>query len=142
MAEEARFVEFRSERDERAVLRLSFEPAIWDPELGSFTVRVEADGLTCEQGVLTTWDGDGLDRFFADLVASWRGWDGIRRWDALERGLSIEASHRGRVVELLFVLRRDYEPDAWEVRLPILVAPGESLRQIAAASASLFREAR
>jgi hypothetical protein len=133
-------VEFLSDGDTSAVLRLAFERASFDPDLGNFNVRIEAGGLVCEHGVLTTWKGDGLDRFFADLVENWRGWQGTRRWDALENAMSIEATHRGRVVELLFILRRDYRSDAWQVRLPILVAPGESLRRIASATASLFQE--
>ena len=41
--------------------------------------------------------------------------------------MSIEATHHGNRIELLFIVRRDYNSDAWELRLPILVAPGESL---------------
>jgi hypothetical protein len=74
----------------------------------------------------------------ASLADDWRGWDGTRTWRALEDGMSIEATHRGKRVELLFIIRRDYEPDAWEVRLPILVAPGESLSAIARSGAQLF----
>jgi hypothetical protein len=52
--------------------------------------------------------------------------------------MSLEATHRGNRVELLFIVRRDYKPDAWQARLPILVAPGESLSALARASAELF----
>jgi hypothetical protein len=58
------------------------------------------------------------------LVGDWRGWDGTRAWDAVEHGMTIEASHRGSRVESLFILRRHYDSDAWELRIPIRVAPG------------------
>lgn len=101
------------------------------------SVEIEADGLKCQHRVLTL-RGDGLDGFLADLATNWRGWEGTRTWDALEHGMSIEATHHGSRVELLFVVRRDYELDAWQVRLPILVAPGESLARLAKATADLL----
>ena len=88
---------------------------------------------------MLTLGGDGLDRFLTDLVNDWQGWNGIRRWDALENGMSIEATHHRNRVELLFIVRRDYNPDAWEARLPILVAPGESLARLANAVADLLQ---
>ena len=87
---------------------------------------------------MLTWNGDGLGEFLSELSASWRGWEGVRHWDAVEYGMSIEAAHVGNRVRLLFIVRRDYEPDAWEVRLPILVAPGESLVRLAKETAGLL----
>jgi hypothetical protein len=123
---EAGTVELRPDENRDTVLRLSF-PEPRDPDgYWLLDVEVEANGLKCSHGVLTYW-GDGLDEFVRTLAADWRGWDGTRRWDALENGMSIEAVHRGSRVALLFILRRDFEPDAWEIHLPMLVAPGESL---------------
>ena len=129
-------VEFRSEDHERAVLRLSYEPV--DSDFGTLAVEIRADGLTCDGGALSA-HGDGLDTFLAGLAGDWRGWDGTRTWNALEHGVTIEATHRGSRVQLLFIVRRDYKPDAWQVRLPVLVAPGESLSRLAQASAGLFK---
>jgi hypothetical protein len=53
--------------------------------------------------------------------------------------MTIEANHRGSRVELVFIVRRDYKPDAWQARLPVLFAPGESLSQLAKATAELFK---
>ena len=60
-------------------------------------------------------------------------------WDALEHAVTIEATHGGGRIQLLFIVRRDYGPDAWQVRFPVLVAPGESLSRLAKASAELFK---
>ena len=126
-------VEFRADDNRDLVVRLAGRPANTDG-FGGFDVLVEADGVRAHRDVLT-YGGDGLDAFFQSLAADWRGWDGTRTWDAVERGMTIEATHRGSRVELLFVLRRDYEPDAWELRIPIRVAPGETLLGLAEATA-------
>jgi Family of unknown function (DUF6228) len=62
---------------------------------------------------------DGSARYAAD----WRGWEGTRKWAAIEDGMTIEASHHGNRVNLLFIVRHDHKPDAREARLPIVVAP-------------------
>src|SRR5436190_18873472 len=132
---ETAVVEFRPDDTREAVVRLSFPGREGPDGIGTFNVEVEADGLKCERAVLTL-GGDGLDRFLTDLVNDWQGWNGIRRWDALENGMSIEATHHRNRVELLFIVRRDYNPDAWVARLPILVEPGEYLVRLANAFAA------
>jgi Family of unknown function (DUF6228) len=134
-----RTVEFRPDEAAEPVIRLTYEPA--DPDFGTLVVDVRAEGLSCDVGVVTA-RGDGLDDFMASLAADWRGWDGLRSWDALENGMTIEATHRRSRVELLFIVRRDYKRDAWQVRLPVLIAPGESLSELAKAIASLFEVER
>jgi hypothetical protein len=141
MAEQAKVVEFRSDDEHDLVVRVAFEPSRVDSELDLFKVQVRAPDLTCDHSALS-FKGDDLSAFFADLERDWRGWADTRRWDALEYGMSIEATHRGRVVELLFILRRDYKPDAWELRLPISIAPGEPLARMASEVRSLFEPAR
>jgi hypothetical protein len=135
--EESASVEIRPDDYLTPVVRLSFPYAPDAEGFRTLKVEIEADGLRCDHGVMTL-GGDGLDRFLGDLAADWRGWEGTRGWHALEDGMSIEATHRGGRVELLFTLRRNYKPDAWEVRLPILVAPGESLASIADQTARLL----
>jgi len=131
------FVEMRSD-DHEAFVRLAYDPV--DQDFGTLIVEIRAGGLSCDGSALTL-RGDGLESFLAELAADWRGWKGTRTWDAIEGEMTIEATHRGNRVELLFILRRDYEPDAWEVRLPLLIAPGESLSQIAKAGHHLFSDA-
>lgn len=102
-------VEFRSDEDRGAVLRLAYHAQ--DSGFGMFGVEIRAGGLSCDESVLTL-RGDGLDTFLGTLASDWRGWEGTRTWDTLEHGMSIEATHRGNRVELVFVVRRDYESDA------------------------------
>jgi Family of unknown function (DUF6228) len=127
----------QSEEHEKTRIGLVYEPSS-DPYLAGLNVRVETDGLDFEHWILVSDDADGLVAFFADLVENWRGWRGIKRWEALEHGMTIEASHAGRIVELVFSLRRDYKPDAWEVRVPIVVTPGEAITRVAQALARAF----
>jgi hypothetical protein len=130
-------VEYRPDDDHATVVRLSLPYPTGPDGIGMLTVEIEAEGISCRQGVLTL-QGDGLDRFLTSLAEDWRGWDGTRTWDALEHGMTIEASHRGRRVELLFIVRRDFKPDAWELRLPVLVEPGESLARVAKETSNLL----
>jgi hypothetical protein len=127
-------VEIRSD-DRDALVRLSYHPV--DQDFGTLAVEIRAGGLAYDESVLSA-GGDGLAAFLAGLAADWRGWDGPRTWDAIEHGMTIEATHHGKRVELLFIVRRDNRPDAWEARLPILVAPGESLARVAIAGQQLF----
>lgn len=130
----ASVVEFRPDDDQTFAVRLAYEAH--DADFGMLVVDIRGDGLACEAATLSA-RGDGLDRFLASLADDWRGWDGVRTWNSLEHGLTIEATHEGARVQLLFVLRRDHQSDAWQVRAPIRIAPGESLARITAASAAL-----
>ena len=134
----AQVAQVRSDDDAHAVLTLSFEQDASGSGLDLFVVKVRTTELTCDHGALTA-GGDGLSDFFADLARNWRGWDGRVSWDALEHGMTVEATHQGRLVELVFILRRDYKADAWQLRLPILIAPGEALSRVAGEVAALFR---
>jgi hypothetical protein len=86
-------VEFRTDDNRNLVMRLAATPADADG-FGGFDVVVEAEGVRAERAVLT-YGGDGLDAFFQSLAADWRGWEGTRTWDAVERGLTIEATIAG-----------------------------------------------
>jgi hypothetical protein len=139
--ERSQLVEFRSDGTRDAIVGLSFERDASGIGLDLFKVRVDAQGISCDHGALSH-EGDGLAGFISELARDWRGWDGTRRWDALEHGMSIEATHHGRRIELLFIVRRDYERDAWELRVPILLEPGESLTSAASACAALLGRPR
>jgi hypothetical protein len=129
-------LEIRSEDDRNAVLRLAYDPD--DGDFGIVGIEIRADGLSCD-GSIPTLGGEGLDAFLARLAADWRGWHGTRTWRSFRHDLRIEATHRGARVELMFIIRRDFELDAWEVRFPLLIAPGESLSRLARASGELFQ---
>ena len=126
-------VTFAPDEADRPVVRLALADPPYgdDDDVWCLSVEIDGDGMKCE-GTAFTLRGDGLDEFLDDLVRDWRGWQGTRRWETMEHDLRIEATHRGRFVQLLFVLRRDHKNNAWEVRVPICVTPGEALRRLAA----------
>jgi hypothetical protein len=136
--DETEFIWIHSEKDERTRVGLAYEAATSDPYTATLRVRVETDRLEYEGLMLIGANADGLAAFFNGLVEDWRGWDGERQWNALEHGMSVYAAHRGRQIELAFVVRRDYKPDAWELRVPVLVAPGETLTRFASSLARSF----
>ena len=80
----------------------------------------------------------GLDSFFADLAAQWRGWSGEHRWSSLEGDVSIDASHDGLgTVSLVVTIRGEHllrmrqpaVPD-WEATVVLEVDAG-ALDQLA-----------
>ena len=123
-------LEFRDD-DDRVAVRLSYDA--FDSHVGYVVIEVRAERITCDHAALSI-RGDGLEIFLEGLVADWAGWDGTRRWDAMGPELSIEASHHGGIVRLLFIVRQDEEPDAWQLRVPVYVNPGEPLSRLAAAA--------
>jgi len=134
-------VEIRSE-DRDALVRLSYHPS--DQHLGTLLVEVRTGGLNLDHEVFSS-GGDGLPAFLAGLATDWRGWEGTRSWHTIEHGLTVEATHHGNRARLLLIVRPDpdsgWEQNDWEVRLPLLVAPGESLAHIATAARTLFAPA-
>lgn len=101
------------------------------------SVRIEADGLSCSRGALMYGD-DGISAFFGGLAQDWRGWDGTRHWNTIEQELTIDASHSGRRIELVFTLFRDFGPSSWRVVLAISIPPDESLDRLASDVQALF----
>jgi hypothetical protein len=136
--EETDFIWIRPEQDERTRVGLAYEAATFDSYIANLSVRVETDRFEYEGAMVIGANADGLAAFFNDLAEEWRGWAGTRQWDALEHGMSVHATHQGRRVELVFVVRRDYKPDAWELRVPVLIAPGETLMRFASSLARSF----
>ncbi|RSD13230.1 DUF6228 family protein [Amycolatopsis eburnea] len=92
-----------------------------------FTARAEGDGLSAEVSV-ETLHGDSLDTFAAGLDRDFRGWTGTRTWTSFRSDLELSAAHTGRVVELVWTLRRH----GWECTVRTPVTPGEELRRFSA----------
>src|SRR5215469_520547 len=107
------------------------------------SVEVQASGLVAHTA--STLAGDGprnLAEFFADLAASWRGWDGEHRWRALEGEMEIEASHdrRARVLIAVTIKRPQVAiaKDFWSARVAFTLEAGEQLRSVALDLASVL----
>jgi hypothetical protein len=108
-------------------------------------VEIRADGVTaCTTATLSVEPG-GIDLagFLAGLAADWRGWDGERRWQALEREMEVEAWHDGRAHVMLAVTvrrpERAYADDAWSARVVFTVEAGEEFATLAKEIISLLQ---
>lgn len=105
-------------------------------------VAVRADGLTASTSAILMGRDQDLGRYFSGLAADWRGWQGVRRWEALEHQVELEASHDGRArVTLAVTIRRSraaFAADAWSARVVIAIEAGEQLSTVASDLASLL----
>ena len=103
-------------------------------------VGVRAHGLTASTNatLMAGLGHDDLSSFFFGLAADWRGWEGSRKWEALEHEMAIEAWHDGRANVIVAVtLRRSekaYADDAWSARVVFTVEAGEQLSTLTISS--------
>ncbi|MGW0079159.1 DUF6228 family protein [Streptomyces cellulosae] len=81
--------------------------------------------------MVTTWDGDGLDVFLAELAENFRGWNGTRAWRSLEGDLTLAAEHTGSCVRLTWGLHDHSPDDEWRFEMTTIHAPGEDMRHLA-----------
>jgi hypothetical protein len=106
-------------------------------------VGVQADGLVAGTTVTLSdgpWDPA---QFFGELAADWRGWDGERRWAALEGEMEIEATHDGAQVRIAVTVKRPdmtFAKDAWSARIVFTLEPGEQLAGVARDMASALAQ--
>ncbi len=65
---------------------------------------------------------NGLAKFFGELAASWRGWDGPKVWNSLEDEFSLTCSHDGLGHVTVDASVRDQ--GSWEATMTLnLLAP-------------------
>jgi hypothetical protein len=110
------------------------------PNGSPFTVDVElrSSGLRAELPVYASGDSEFQDvvRFFADMARDWRGWEGSRRYESLERDLTIVASHHGHVELDVELVSHTHE---WVASAHVTVNPGEDLARAAAELGTFLR---
>ena len=95
----------------------------------------------CDEGfhvrTLATIDasaGTGLGAFLHRLAENWCDWSGRQTWDALEREMTIEASHDGSYVTLDVTVRRPRQSqaaDAWSAAVSLTLESGEQMTALA-----------
>jgi hypothetical protein len=97
-----------------------------------FVTEVHGPGLEASSFVRSVEGSQGLAAFVWSLAADWRGWEGVRTWEAIEHDLTLEARHDplGHVA-LRATLRHSWKPDAWQATVEIAVEAGEELRRLA-----------
>ncbi|MGW2302640.1 DUF6228 family protein [Streptomyces sp. NPDC001809] len=85
----------------------------------------------CVETSVETWDGDGLDTFFASLAEDFRGWEGAREWHSLSYDLTLSAEHRGHVF-LTWGIHDRAPSEGWHFETTTVHAAGEDMRHLAA----------
>ena len=74
-----------------------------DPGDDEFPIQIQASlqlsALSAGTAVWRNyWNGFGdLVAYFDGLERDWRGWSGVRRWQSLDRELTIDARHDGHI---------------------------------------------
>lgn len=79
-----------------------------------------------------------LARYFKDLAADWRGWNGSRDYESIEGDLRLQATHDGHV-NLRVLLWEPTVPTGWRVEAELRLDAGEALSAAADDIAYLVR---
>jgi hypothetical protein len=131
--EEDRFVVATTGGAQRWVLHRPVDD--WgDGHVHGLRVQVGDDGISAEGS--STFEGltrENLRDFLVGLDRDFRGWQGVRSWTSMEREMTVEAGHDGRV-RLAVTLRRafrSFEDDAWSARIVLTLEAGEELSRLA-----------
>lgn len=103
------------------------------PHAASF--EVTSSGLSAATWVHEYPDFDRFVAFLTDMERDWRGWDGTRRWAALEGEIAIAAEHTGSHVTLEVTMERFVD---WTAKSVLTIGPGEDVTRAAVAATSLF----
>ena len=118
-------------------------------ELSAPTLR-DGEGWTWYTAVLTapglratTTVADfgrwGIERYFAELCASWRGWEGEKSWLSTENHLAFAARiDRTGHITLKVTLWDDAGSGGWRAECELAVEAGEQLSRIGSDVARLF----
>jgi Family of unknown function (DUF6228) len=98
----------------------------------SLEAELVADGLTAHTSFWLGPEGVdvGLNEFFADLEREWRGWDGERRWETMEGGLSLTCTHDGRGTITVAVVLENLSGSDWTAEAALVVESGEELSRL------------
>lgn len=110
-----------------------------DGEIRSVVVRLRVPGLEASLRVPAHYATgfDELARFLSGLASHWRGWQGDRTYESLERDLRLTATHDGHV-RLEVQLRQTSAPDGWSATGTVHLDPGEEMTRAAQDVAALL----
>jgi len=99
------------------------ELVLGPPDPDAFAAHLHAPGLDAEVAVFH-YGGDFLGRYFAELAANWRGWEGDREWRSLEGALEFHASISKAGAVLLQVVLRN-SAFSWRLTYDFGIENGE-----------------
>ena len=90
----------------------------------SFTARIELSGLVAEARVHDRGTSS-LPDLFEQMAREYRGWDGEKRWDAMEDQLSLTCTSDRTGHALTLVRLRPNNYDSWEVEAHFQIEAGQ-----------------
>jgi hypothetical protein len=94
--------------------------------LENFWVTLETTGLNATARVWNPAFGTSPNQFFADIVQSWRGWEGEKAWSSIEGELTLigTSDNLGHIfIEIR--LRPDSYPAVWNTTINFLLDAGQ-----------------
>jgi len=96
-----------------------------------FRVTIKGHGLIASSQVYAFEPNCGMEQFFEDIAASWRGWKGEKKWSSLEGELSLvcTSDSLGHIA-VEATLNSGLGEDGWSVRNVFYFDAGQ-LEQIA-----------
>jgi hypothetical protein len=111
--------------------------AIWSAE-----ARLRTPGLDAVLQVSSHYATGFADlvMFFQRLATDWRGWEGARSYESLEKDLRLSAAHDGHV-RLVVNLAQTSTPGGWSVSAVLTLEPGEEMTRAAGEVAALLGQA-
>ncbi|MFE9560171.1 DUF6228 family protein [Streptomyces sp. NPDC006487] len=105
-----------------------------DEDLAHYAIEVCAAGLNARLDGLPTWNwGGDLAPFLEKLTEDFRGWDGERVWQTIDRDLTVRAVFRsGGHVGLTWTLRPwQMSVGSWEASVTTWLEAGEQMSALA-----------
>lgn len=110
------------ENDGQLVLdRPVFDKGGW---LESYRLRIVSDDFNVETTVDNAPYGEMLTEYFSDLAKHWKGWEGEKKWRAIEDECRIDStmSKTGHVTLTITVNMHQYQ---WRAIVEIMVESGQ-----------------
>lgn len=104
------------------------------------SVTLEGPDIRASRQVYEGYDEGftSLARYFGDLAANWRGWNGSRHYESIEGDLRVQATHDGHI-NLRVLLWESTVPAGWRVEAEVRLDAGEALSAAARDIAELVR---
>ena len=105
-----------------------------------FLASLAGHNYSANMRVWAYTDPHGLANLFGSMAASWRGWDGEKKWSSIEGEFSISCTHDqlGHIT-LDIEMKQDFgTPEAWRLKVRIVVDAGQ-LEAIAGQARKFFK---
>lgn len=121
-------------------LKASFHSRHYDSSgwLESYVIELEAIDFRAKTRVENPGYGHPPSQLLEELAVSWTGWQGIKRWRAMEGELELEAtSDRLGHVTLTVTIPKSADQGQWSARVEITIEAGQ-LERLAAEAGAFF----